>query len=57
MDAREQAKAAITAELLRQAAELDGLNVEVDGSALELDGRVDLDALAAAVAGALAGGP
>lgn len=57
MDAQEKAKTAITEELLRQADE-DGLNVETNGSdALELDGRVDLAALAAAVVGAIAGGP
>lgn len=57
MDAQEKVKTAITDELLRQAEE-DGLNVETNGSdALDLDGRVDLDALAAAVVGAIAGGP
>lgn len=57
MDAQEKAKTAITDELMRQAEE-DGLNVETSGSdALEVDGRVDLDALATAVVGAVAGGP
>jgi ribosomal protein S19E (S16A) len=57
VDAHQKAKTAITEELLRQAEE-DGLNVETDGSdALDLDGRIDLDALAAAVVGAVAGGP
>jgi hypothetical protein len=57
MDMEDQITQAITAELERQA-EDGGLKVEDprDGM-LRLEGRIDLEALAMAVAGAVAGGP
>ena len=57
MDMEEQIIDAITAELKRQAAN-GGVAVDEprDGK-LRVDGRIDLDALAMAVAGSVAGGP
>ena len=54
-----QIVAAIRAELQRQAAETPGgLSVaDGDASRLAVDGQIDLEALAMAVAGAVAGGP
>lgn len=56
MDAHEKARDAIVTELERQAAEA-GLNVEQIDEGYAVDGQVDVDALAAAVVGAIAGGP
>ena len=54
-----QIVAAIRAERQRQAAETPGgLSVaDGDASRLAVDGQIDLEALAMAVAGAVAGGP
>jgi hypothetical protein len=57
MDMEEQVREAIVAELKRQAEAGDGLSVSAEEASLSVDGRVDLDALAMAVVGALAGGP
>lgn len=53
-----QIVAAIRTELQRQAAEAPGgLSIDGDASRLAVDGQIDLEALAMAVAGAVAGGP
>jgi hypothetical protein len=57
MDLEAQVVAAAVAELQRQAAEGDLTMAEVGPGRLRLDGEVDLEALAAALAGAVAGGP
>ncbi len=59
MDMEAQIVAAVRAELSRQAAESDdSLRVGDAGAGrLRIDGPVDLEALAMAVAGAVAGGP
>ena len=57
MDMEEQVREAIVAELKRQS-DAGGLTVRGEGEgALSLEGRVDLEALAMAVVGAVAGGP
>ena len=57
MDMEEQVRDAIVAELKRQA-DAGGLTVRPEGEgAATVDGRVDLEALAMAVVGAVAGGP
>ena len=57
MDMEEQVRDAIVAELKRQS-DNGGLTVRTEGEgAVNLDGRVDLEALAMAVVGAVAGGP
>ncbi|HEX8568817.1 MAG TPA: hypothetical protein VF699_02695 [Caulobacteraceae bacterium] len=57
MDMEEQVRDAIVAELKRQSAG-GGLFVGEEGEgAVRLEGRVDLEALAMAVVGAVAGGP
>jgi hypothetical protein len=59
MDMEEQIAEAIAGELMRQAeADRGALRVEKAGEgALTVEGRIDLDALAMAVVGAVAGGP
>lgn len=59
MDLEQQVSAAIVAELKRQAeASAGGLSVSEEGEgALSLQGRVDLEQLAMALVGAVAGGP
>ena len=53
----EQVRDAMMAELKRQA-DAGGLTVRADGEgAAAVEGRVDLEALAMAVVGAVAGGP
>ena len=57
MDLEAQITEAITAELKRQA-DNGRLNVgQAQDGKLEVDGPIDLDALAMAVAGSVAGGP
>ena len=57
MDMEELVRDAIVAELQRQA-DGGGLTVTTEGEgAATIDGRVDLEALAMAVVGAVAGGP
>ncbi|MBW3559588.1 MAG: hypothetical protein KY449_07450 [Proteobacteria bacterium] len=57
MDMEAQVREAILDELTRQA-ETGGLTVEPDDEgAVTLNGRVDLETLAMAVVGAVAGGP
>lgn len=57
MDMEEQVRDAILAELTRQAEE-GGARLTPDGDgAVVLNGRVDLEALAMAVVGRVAGGP
>jgi hypothetical protein len=57
MDLEAQVREAILTELSRQA-EAGGASVEPEGEgAVRLNGRVDLEALAMAVVGAVAGGP
>lgn len=55
----EKVREAIVSELQRQAAEgRDRLKLgEPEGDVLRIEGAVDLEALAAAVVGAVAGGP
>ncbi len=54
----EQVREAIIAELTRQAeANPSALTVKTTGSDLTVDGAIDLDALAMAIVGSLAGGP
>jgi hypothetical protein len=54
----EKIEDAIRTELVRQAEERPSeLKVGPDASALEIRGKVDLLALAAAIAGAVSGGP
>ena len=59
MDLEQQVSAAIVAELKRQAEVSGGsLSVSEEGEgALSLQGRVDLEQLAMALVGAVAGGP
>jgi hypothetical protein len=57
MDMEEQVREAIVAELQRQSEAGEGLSVNADDEAMSIQGRIDLDALAMAVVGALAGGP
>lgn len=59
MDMEAQIVDALRTELQRQAAEADGaLRVsETTPARLQIEGSVDLEALAMAVAGAMAGGP
>jgi hypothetical protein len=57
MDLEEQVRDAIVTELARQSEE-GGARLTREGeAAVVLDGRVDLEALAMAVVGAVAGGP
>ena len=57
MDMEEQVRDAILAELKRQS-DGGGLEVAPEGpGAARVEGRVDLEALAMAVVGAVAGGP
>ena len=57
MDLEEQVRDAILSELTRQS-EAGGAAVQPDGeSAVIIEGRVDMEALAMAVVGAVAGGP
>ena len=56
MDMEASVRDAIVAELERQA-EIGGLNLSREDGALQLQGRIDLEALAMAVVGAVAGGP
>jgi hypothetical protein len=57
MDLEEQVRDAILSELTRQS-ETGGASVRPDGEgAVTVEGRVDLEALAMAVVGAVAGGP
>jgi hypothetical protein len=54
----EQVREAILAELKRQAeADASRLRVAESGGKLSVEGDIDLDALAMAVVGAVAGGP
>lgn len=54
----DEIEAAVVAELERQADERTGeLQVRRDADGFTVQGRVDLQALAAAIAGAVAGGP
>lgn len=58
MEMERQIIDAVTTELTRQAEIApERLKVTVEGSEATIDGRVDLDALAMVIAGALAGGP
>ena len=57
MDMEAKVRDAIVDELKRQAADGRGLTVEPGEGAAEVQGRVDLEALAMAVVGAVAGGP
>ena len=58
MDAEAQVVRAMTQELQRQAEAAPGeLTVSELPTALQVSGRVDMEALAAAVVGAIAGGP
>jgi hypothetical protein len=57
MDMEEQVREAIVAELQRQAEAGGDLSVKADDESLSIQGRIDLDSLAMAVVGALAGGP
>lgn len=57
MDLEQQVREAILAELTRQAEE-GGATVRPDGEgAVVVEGRIDLETLAMAVVGAVAGGP
>ena len=56
MDIEAGVRDAIVAELERQA-EIGGQNLSREAGALRLQGRIDLEALAMAVVGAVAGGP
>lgn len=57
MDLEAQVREAILTELTRQA-ETGGASLEPEGEgAVRLNGRVDLEALAMAVVGSVAGGP
>jgi hypothetical protein len=57
MDLEEQVREAILSELTRQS-ETGGASVRPDGEgAVIVEGRVDMEALAMAVVGAVAGGP
>ncbi|HEV7437123.1 MAG TPA: hypothetical protein VGO22_20005 [Pseudorhizobium sp.] len=53
----EKIEDAIRAELKRQAAQDQGKLTVNEGDGLEVSGKIDIVALAAAVAGAVAGGP
>lgn len=58
MDMEEMVRDAIVAELKRQSEGGGGLQLRAAGEgAVDLQGRVDLEALAMAVVGAVAGGP
>ena len=54
---QDEVRKAIREELQRQAAESEALTVSGEGDRLEINGPVDVDVLAFAVVGALAGGP
>lgn len=56
-DMESQIVEALRAELTRQAAEESDLSVEGSGSQVSVQGKIDLEALAMAVAGRVAGGP
>ena len=57
MDMEEQVRDALLAELKRQS-DASGLSVTPEGEgAARVEGRIDLEALAMAVVGAVAGGP
>ena len=58
MDMEERVRDVLVAELERQAEESAGaLTVSRDAEALVVNGRMDLETLAMAIVGALAGGP
>lgn len=57
MDMEAQIVVALRRELERQAEQNPSLTVALDDGAAAVDGRLDLEALAMAVAGAVAGGP
>ena len=57
MDLQAQIAEAIVAELKRQSAEGSELTIEASRGSAEISGHVDLEALAMAVSGAVAGGP
>jgi hypothetical protein len=57
MDMEAQIAAAVRAELRRQSEEATELSVADGPRGLVLNGPVDLEALAMAIAGAVAGGP
>ena len=59
MDLEEQVREAVVGELTRQAEVSEGrLKAQPDGDGrLKVEGSVDLDSLAMAVVGAVAGGP
>ena len=57
MDMEAQVAKAIRAELDRQAEQTPDLSVDNGDGAVTVHGRVDLEALAMAVVGAVAGGP
>ena len=57
MDMEAQVAKAIRTELERQAEQNPGLGLEASESAITVHGRIDLEALAMAVVGAVAGGP
>ncbi|HYE42868.1 MAG TPA: hypothetical protein VEA15_05685 [Caulobacteraceae bacterium] len=56
-DMEEQVAEAIRAELERQAEGSSGLTVRSADAGLSVEGEIDLEALAMAVVGAVAGGP